>query len=1088
MVKQARLEDDRQDLTRSGEVIQALNDTNTTPITAEQANTAAASVDQYYQTRYDKSAAEIEVPDQEAQKSEDNGEGGGDSELGALDDGDGFGASEIEEETDDNADGDTDESDETNDSDNSDGGSGGDDQQDQGNSDDAPALRFTIPRLEYGDGTNTHADKVIAPGFGDAADVAIFDTEIGPSEPSDEIGSQEYDKKREKSIANGGAGVSPNSGDGGGDDMGGMDDMGDFGDMGDMDDFANADGDDFGDFNMDMGEDNNGNSNDNGSEMHVNLERKLFQLAPATPEGNNSTIVGLPKLTSQTVDIFTPNTVTLHLNPPGADGKVHVTASFAGSTYLPPAYYRAKFNYTPSPKKMRNTLMKVGELAAARVGQYAAKPISIRVQTDADSLAALTHVEFSDTSAARTAIIEMFTGDRDVNDIANTLFEQLEHSNTATVDVSSYFCAKVAQENTPGRALSDKQLAEIYQHRNVLGTLAQRLPELNRYLEGYQCTMVLTNDQVSLIAFPSTDAQTLGITRPHSAVQLGTYLVSRDHTTRISHTKEILDRAQRRYQSYTVAPNHKFALEHVKQIKGNSVAGLENYTTNPRREYQRNDCIIHLQPHKDKLNLVACVSGQYYAERKTPAIVYARQVAMPKDVRTLDTTIKHVAMAAIKQLALVTSHATNVRLLVPQVQYADLVGRYSSSKDLMAAQGTFISACEGYTPDRKLIQQLITTPRRGNTIYYELSQYPEFAKLLMQHQISLNLTLGDYGYQLFASTDSAALCPLTTYDRMDNGYRILANITIDGTANNMRTARERFRQYLPTALPNEYFGVVAGQESFYNALVYLINTATQCLVGAYRIGNTLWKKSRNAIMNNNMSLRKILKFWKIKLEGSLDYVREISLEHYKTTALPRDALVATMEAISHVFDLAYDPKNDVFSSEGEVVIGDIAKCKHEFNELGIEIALGGTKHNITKFLDKRRHGSLKSLGYTPSNVEALVDLLDDLNHKTEKKFVDTTQMNYDACATKLNAERNDLKKSKKGNSKEAEAVKVKSERLAAVGALSYSAQHVLKLIIKDTLNVFATMEDAIDDPKTKIKDIEILQTEKNTLLSDLLNE
>lgn len=59
---------------------------------------------------------------------------------------------------------------------------------------------------DYGDGTNTHADERAAPGFADAGDVAILDSEIGPGGKSDEPGSSEYDDKRLEKVANGGAG------------------------------------------------------------------------------------------------------------------------------------------------------------------------------------------------------------------------------------------------------------------------------------------------------------------------------------------------------------------------------------------------------------------------------------------------------------------------------------------------------------------------------------------------------------------------------------------------------------------------------------------------------------------------------------------------------------------------------------------------------------------------------------------------------------------------------------------------------------------------------------------------------------------
>lgn len=124
--------------------------------------------------------------------------------------------------------------------------------------------------MEYGDGTNTHADEIESAGLADAGDVAILDSEIGPAGESTEPGSVEYDKKRIEGVSNGGAAVNPNRGDNGGS---GNDFDTDFGDMGDMPD-------DFGD--MDFGDEENNESPEFRANIVQQLSHYVNKAYPAT--------------------------------------------------------------------------------------------------------------------------------------------------------------------------------------------------------------------------------------------------------------------------------------------------------------------------------------------------------------------------------------------------------------------------------------------------------------------------------------------------------------------------------------------------------------------------------------------------------------------------------------------------------------------------------------------------------------------------------------------------------------------------------------------------------------------------------------
>lgn len=247
---------------------------------------------------------------------------------------------------------------------------------------------------------------------------------------------------------------------------------------------------------------------------------------------------------------------------------------------------------------------------------------------------------------------------------------------------------------------------------------------------------------------------------------------------------------------------------------------------------------------------------------------------------------------------------------------------------------------------------------------------------------------------------------------------------------------------------------IPGQERWKEDMEFGAGLAVEMFARLINVGSKAWRRIRDRRMRAAKNIVFIQRFWEKKLSKILNRINTNELAKQKALAFPAEDWVRIAKTLMPAIDFIVGANKYVLANDTNVQTPELKKVTTLLDQVGIKLDFENNDADMSDFNDLHARDSVVELGYTPRNIESLVNYVGKLGKLMDKDV-----------ALKLKTRNENLLKVLKESSRKepnSEIVKAQITRMDYSFLIESVVYRATDLLISDLLHVLSNFEDAVN--------------------------
>lgn len=243
----------------------------------------------------------------------------------------------------------------------------------------------------------------------------------------------------------------------------------------------------------------------------------------------------------------------------------------------------------------------------------------------------------------------------------------------------------------------------------------------------------------------------------------------------------------------------------------------------------------------------------------------------------------------------------------------------------------------------------------------------------------------------------------------------------------------------------------------------------------YNLGYRMHKLIRTAIDDSRGNISKVTDSWESRIKSGLNSINNDMLAEKELELFPADDWMQAAKTVLKLFDFCNRLEDLCNDQNTDVMTNYMKEIKNELARLGVDVSVSRLTANYDDFLDKRKYQTLDQLGYNKSIYPNLFRYTsqiarfipkDDTNNSLLKRHDDyLKQMTQEASNLRDAFNKGKIKKENGEYQLRNDRILNQMIRAGYCYCILGVAYHLAKLLIKDNMKMFSTVEDLVSIKK-----------------------